>query len=691
MANGVLCAACGSANEAGRKFCGECGSPLSTPCPSCGTPNTAGVKFCGECGAALTAGAAPAPHRAPAPAAERRLVSVLFADLVGFTTVAEGRDAEETRDLLSRYFETARTIVERYGGTVEKFIGDAVMAVWGAPVAQEDDAERAVRAALELVAAIPDLHDGLRARAGVLTGEAAVTVGAEGQGMVAGDLVNTASRVQSVADPGVVLVGEPTRRATEAAIAYEDLGEHDVKGKTAPVALFRALRVVASVGGEGRSVGLEAPFVGRDSQLRLLKELFHATVDDRHARLLSVVGVAGVGKSRLSWEFEKYADGLAQQVWWHRGRCLAYGDGVAYWALAEMVRGRIGVADDEDPRRAAERLRETLSEHFDDPDERAWIEQRLRPLVGLAEQTGALDREDLFPAWRRFFERLAEQQPVVLVFEDLHWADAGVIAFVEHLLDWSRSLPVFVVTLARPEVAERHPGFPGATRSATTMPLDPLTDEAMAELLHGLVPGLPDDVSSRIRERADGIPLYAVETVRMLLDRGLLEQVGSEYRITGPIEALEVPETLHALIASRLDGLAEDERRVVQDASVLGKTFTSRGIAALSGRDEEAVQSVIRTLLRKEILYLETDPRSAERGQYGLLQALVQRVAYDMLSRRERRMRHLAAASFLARESGMDPSEIAEVIETRGLQVDPLRLHVGKSGLGKNVRGDIQH
>ena len=662
MANGVLCAACGTANEAGRKFCGECGSPLSTPCPSCGTPNTAGVKFCGECGAALTAGAAPAPHRAPAPAAERRLVSVLFADLVGFTTVAEGRDAEETRDLLSRYFETARTIVERYGGTVEKFIGDAVMAVWGAPVAQEDDAERAVRAALELVAAIPDLHDGLRARAGVLTGEAAVTVGAEGQGMVAGDLVNTASRVQSVADPGVVLVGEPTRRATEAAIAYEDLGEHDVKGKTAPVALFRALRVVASVGGEGRSVGLEAPFVGRDSQLRLLKELFHATVDDRHARLLSVVGVAGVGKSRLSWEFEKYADGLAQQVWWHRGRCLAYGDGVAYWALAEMVRGRIGVADDEDPRRAAERLRETLSEHFDDPDERAWIEQRLRPLVGLAEQTGALDREDLFPAWRRFFERLAEQQPVVLVFEDLHWADAGVIAFVEHLLDWSRSLPVFVVTLARPEVAERHPGFPGATRSATTMPLDPLTDEAMAELLHGLVPGLPDDVSSRIRERADGIPLYAVETVRMLLDRGLLEQVGSEYRITGPIEALEVPETLHALIASRLDGLAEDERRVVQDASVLGKTFTSRGIAALSGRDEEAVQSVIRTLLRKEILYLETDPRSAERGQYGFLQALVQRVAYEMLSRRERRMRHLAAASFLARESGMDPSEIAEVI-----------------------------
>jgi class 3 adenylate cyclase/tetratricopeptide (TPR) repeat protein len=660
----LTCPSCGSANEAGRKFCGECATALARACPSCGTANPPTVTFCGECGTALT-DAAPASAPSPAtvaPGAERRLVSVLFADLVGFTAASEGRDAEETRELLSRYFDVSRGIIERYGGTVEKFIGDAVMAVWGTPIATEDDAERAVRAALELVSAIPELHPALQARAGVLTGEAAVTIGATSEGMVAGDLVNTASRVQSVADPGVVLVGESTRRATEAAIAYEDAGVHDLKGKTEPVPLFRALRVVASVGGEGRSVGLEAPFVGRDAQLRLLKELFHATVDERHARLLSVVGVAGVGKSRLSWEFEKYADGLAQRVWWHRGRCLAYGDGVAYWALAEMVRGRIGVSEDEDAQTVAERLRTTLAEHFDDGDERAWIEQRLRPLVGPAEQTGALDREDLFPAWRRFFERLAEQLPVVLVFEDLHWADAGLIAFVEHLLDWSRGHPVFVVTLARPEVAERHPGFPGATRRATTMPLEPLTDEAMAELLRGLVPGLPDDVSSRIRERADGIPLYAVETVRMLLDRGLLEQVGSEYGITGPIEALEVPETLHALIASRLDSLTEDERRVLQDASVLGKTFTRRGVAALSGLDEEAVQPVLTTLLRKEILYLETDPRSAERGQYGFLQALVQRVAYDMLSRRERRSRHLAAAAFLARESGIDPSEIAEVI-----------------------------
>ncbi|HEU0246689.1 MAG TPA: AAA family ATPase [Gaiellaceae bacterium] len=589
-------------------------------------------------------------------------MSVLFVDLVGFTAASEERDAEDTRELLTRYFDLARTIVGRYGGTIEKFIGDAVMAVWGAPVAQEDDAERAVRAALDLVAAVQELDPTLTARAGVMTGEAAVTIGADGQGMVAGDLVNTASRVQSAAEAGVVLVGQATRRASEAAIAFEDAGEREVKGKAEPMTLFRALRVTAGRGGDGKSIGLEAPFVGREPELRLVKDLFHATADETRARLVSVVGVAGVGKSRLAWEFFKYIDGLTEGIWWHRGRCLAYGDGVAYWALAEMVRGRIGALEDDDPQTTATRLRETLAAHFADAEERDWVEQRLLPLVGLGERVPAMDREDLFPAWRRFFERLAEKGPLVLVFEDLHWADEGLVAFIEHLLDWSRGLAIFVMTLSRPEIVERHPGFPGATRSSTTLPLEPLTGESMDALLQGLVPGLPDEVRSRIRDRADGIPLYAVETVRMLLDRGLLEQAGSEYRITGPLESLEVPETLHALIASRLDGLPEDEHRVLQDAAVLGKTFTRRGLAALSGLSEEAIEPLVGALLRKEILYLETDARSAERGQLGFLQALVQRVAYETLSRRERRSRHLAAAAFLARESGIDPTEIAEVI-----------------------------
>jgi class 3 adenylate cyclase/tetratricopeptide (TPR) repeat protein len=638
-----MCAACGASNDPAMRFCNQCGSPLGE-----------------EASGPLAPTSTPAPARAE-PVAERRLVSVLFADLLGFTAWSESRDAEETRDLLSRYFELARTLIERYGGTVEKFIGDAVMAVWGAPVAQEDDAERTVRAALELVASIPELDSALEARAGVLTGEAAVTVGAEGQGMVAGDLVNTASRIQSIADPGTVLVGETTRRASEAAVAYEAAGEHELKGKAEPVSLFRALRVVASRGGEGRSTGLEAPFVGRDRELRLVKDMFHATSAEGKLHLVSVVGIAGIGKSRLAWEFEKYVDGVVDNVYWHRGRCLAYGDGVAYWALAEMVRSRAGIVETQDESAALAKLRATVSEHVTEPGEREWIEQRLQHLLGLVERT-ASEQEDLFSAWRLFFERLAEKGTVALVFEDLHWADAGLVAFVEHLLDWSRKHPILVLTLSRPELAERHPGFPGATRSATTVALDPLSDEAMDELLGGLVPGLPTETRDAIRDRADGVPLYAVETVRMLLDRGLLEQAGNEYRLTGPVDTMDVPETLHALIAARLDGLGPEERRLLQQAAVLGKTFTVRGLAALSGQDEREIDVALSSLLRKELLSLDTDPRSPERGQYGFVQALVQRIAYETLARGERRALHLAAAAFLAEDAGIDPDEIAEVI-----------------------------
>ena len=661
----MTCPTCGHENAAGQKFCGQCGAPLQAVCASCGTANPPDHKFCGECGAALTA--EPTPTQAPAakaaPASERRLVSVLFADLVGHTALSEGSDAEEVRDLLSRYYEAARTIVKRYGGTVEKFIGDAVMAVWGTPVAQEDDAERAVRAGLEIVSAVPDLDPRLRARAGVLTGEAAVTIGAEGEGMVAGDLVNTASRIQSAAEPGTVLVGEGTKRAAEAAVAFEEAGAHALKGKADAQTLWLALRVVANRGGEGRSIGLEAPFVGRDRELRLVKNLFHSTADGSRAALVSVLGVAGIGKSRLAWEFEKYADGVADTVYWHHGRCLSYGDGVAYWALADMVRGRAGVLEDDGPDQAVEKVGALVAGHFPDADERAWLEPRLLQLLGLAEGVST-DRDDLFSAWRRLFERLAEQAPVVLVFEDLHWADTGLVAFVDHLLDWSRNLPIFVLTQARPEIADRHPGFPGIARNASTLVLEPLSDDAMDELLLGLVPGLPDDARKRIRERADGIPLYAVETVRMLLDRGLLEPGEGGYRPTGPLDALDVPETLHALIAARLDSLPAEERLALERAAVLGKTFSVAGLAAVSGSDPGDTQALLDALVRKELLAVDRDPRSPERGQYGFLQALVQRVAYETLSRRERKEAHLASARYLEEGAGLDPDEIAEVIAT---------------------------
>ena len=672
MSDELVCAVCGATNDASRKFCDECGTPLGVVCASCGATNRPAARFCGECGTAFGPEASGAALPAT-PATERRLVSVLFADLVGFTNASEGRDPEETRELLSRYFETARTIVDRYGGTVEKFIGDAVMAVWGTPVAQEDDAERAVRAALDLVRAVPGLDPLLEARAGVLTGEAAVTVGAEGQGMVAGDIVNTASRIQSTAEPGSVYAGEATKRASEAAVAYDDVGAHELKGKADRARLWRALRVVANRGGGGRATGLEAPFVGRDRELRLVQELFHGAGDDRRATLATVVGVAGIGKSRLAWELEKHIDGLADVAWWHRGRCLAYGEGVAFWALAEMVRMRARIAEDEPEERAAEKLAATVEELVTDPGEREWVEPFLRHLLGLGERPQA-ERADLFSAWRLFFERMSDTAPVALVFEDLHWADTALLDFIEHLLEWSRARPIFVLALTRPELLDRRPDFGAHGRSATRLVLEPLPDEAVDDLLRGLVPGIPNDACAQIRERADGIPLYAVETVRMLLDRGTLARDGNTLRVVGPLGDIDVPETLHALIAARLDGLDAAERELIQHAAVLGKTFGIQGLAALGSGNEAALAPRLENLVRKELLAIDLDPRSPERGQYGFLQALVQRVAYETLARRERGRLHRAAAEFLESEAGIDRDEIAEVIAAHhrdALAADP--------------------
>ena len=654
------CSSCGAENPPGQKFCGECGTALAAVCATCGAANQPGQKFCGECGTPLEHASPPVPASARTPAAERRLVSVLFVDLVGFTTLSESRDAEDTRELLTGYFDLSRTLITRYGGTIEKFIGDAVMAVWGTPVATETDAERAVRAALELVASIPALDPALQARAGVLTGEAAVTIGAEGQGMVAGDLVNTASRLQSAAEPGTVVVGEVTRRATEQAIVYESAGEKELKGKAEPVELWRALRVVSGVGGQLKSAGLEAPFVGRERELKLCKELFHGCAQERRAHLVSVTGIAGIGKSRLAWEFYKYFDGIIEQVYWHRGRCLAYGEGVAYWALADMVRMRCRIGEEEPSDSAREKLAATLEEHFPDADERGFVEPRLAQLLGLdGAATG--DRQDLFAAWRLFFERLADAFPTVLAFEDMHWADTSLLDFVEYLLEWSRDHPLYVITLARPELHERRPGWGAGQRNFSSLYLEPLSATAMEELLEGLVPGLPEGLRDQILARAEGVPLYAVETVRMLLDRGLLAEEGPVYKPTGEIEKLEVPETLHALIAARLDGVSPEERRLLQDGAVLGKTFTVQALAALSGAAPAELEQLLVSLVRKEVLGVQSDPRSPERGQYGFLQDLVRHVAYETLSKRERKSRHLAAADHLQTVFA-DEEEMAEVL-----------------------------
>jgi class 3 adenylate cyclase/tetratricopeptide (TPR) repeat protein len=664
----VICAACGTENPSSKRFCRGCGAPLAAICPSCGAGVLPDDRFCGECGTALAAsGAREAAVAGPGaePATERRLVTVLFADVVGFTTLSEARDSEQVRALLSRYFDVCRRLIELYGGVVEKFIGDAVMAVWSAHNATEDDPERAVRAALDLVAAVTALGDeigvpDLRVRAGVLTGEATVTIGAVGEGMVAGDVVNTAARVQSLAEPGKVLVGDSTRRATEPTVVYEDAGEHELKGKIGLHRLWRAVRIVSGARGSLKSEGLEAPFVGRERELRQIKDLFHACADERRAHLVSVTGIAGIGKSRLVWEFYKYFDGLAQVVYWHRGRCPSYGEGVTYWALADMVRMRCRLGEDDSDDVVTAKLGDVLEAHVTDPDERAFVEPRVAHLLGV-EGGGRFEREDLFSAWRLFFERLADVYPTVLAFEDMQWADASLLDFIEHLLEWSRNSPLYVVTAARPELVEKRPTWGAGKRNFTSVYLEPLPETAMRDLLNGLVAGLPDALAAQILGRSEGVPLYAVETVRMLLDRGHVVQEGNVYRATGPVERLEVPETLHALIAARLDGLTPEERLVVQNGAVLGKTFTKHALAALADADPAAYDAILTGLVRKEVLSIQADPRSPEHGQYGFLQDLMRRVAYETLSRRERRLRHLAAAAHLE-ATAADDDELVEVL-----------------------------
>ena len=430
--------------------------------------------------------------------------------------------------------------------------------------------------------------------------------------MVAGDLVNTAARLQSVAPPGAVLVGEATARASSAAIVFEPSGERTLKGKTAPVPAWRALRVVAERGGRNRAETLEAPFVGRDDELRLLKDLFHATVRERRPRHVSVTGQAGIGKTRLAWEFLKYTDGLAEDTFWHEGRCPAYGDGITFWALGEMVRARAGLLETDDEATTRRKIAETVAAHVPDPDERRWIEPALLALLGV--EASAAGPAHFFSAWRTFFERLAAVAPVVMVFEDLHHADSGLVDFIDHLLDWSRGVPIYVLTLARPELLERRPGWGAGRRNFATLHLEPLPEAAMRELLAGLVPGLPEAAVQEIVGRADGVPLYAVETVRMLLADGKLLASDGAYRPAGDLADIAVPETLTELVAARLDALEAPDRVLVLDAAVLGQTFTPAALAAVSGIDAPDLEPRLRSLVRGELLAVEGNPRSPERA-----------------------------------------------------------------------------
>ena len=657
----TTCPHCSTRQPDGARFCFSCGAMLGAPhCVSCAAPLVPGARFCSECGSVQDAMSSPVRPTLREPVSSRRVTSVLFGDLVGFTTLAEHRDQEETRELLTRYFDECRRIIARYGGTVEKFIGDAVMAVWGVPTAHEDDAERAVRAGLELVnvvtamggdVGVPDLA----MRVGIVTGEVAVTIGAEQQGMVAGDAVNTAARVQSAAAPGQVWVDETTRLLTSSAITYVDVGSHPLKGKADPVPLWSVRAVVAALGGVQRADGLEATLVGRERELRQVKELFHSVDETGRPALLVMVGEPGVGKSRLAWEFEKYADGLSQSVCWHNGRCVAYGEGVAFLALADAVRARLrGVGPDlpdaaaDDAQDPARLLEAGLDRYVPDGAERDWLRPRLGVLLGIGSE-GGFPREDLFSAWTVFLQRVGEDQhPVVLVIDDAHHADDGLLQFVEHLL-MSATFPCFVVLLTRPGLLEKHPAL-ATNRRATVSHLPALGDSDVATLLDGLVSGLPEAVRASLVLRSEGVPLFAVETVRSLIDRDLVIPRGGQYVLADPgsldLDSIGAPASLQALIAARLDALEPGQRRLVERASVVGNVFGREHIVSLCPELED-IDVLLSGLVRLQILSQLTSRFRADFGQYQFVQSVVRQVAYATLSRRERRATHLAVAALM--------------------------------------------
>ena len=578
----------------------------------------------------------------------------MFVDLENFTTLAESLDPEEVRTIQSRYFEVARSTVMRHGGTIEKFIGDAVMAVWGAPAAHEDDAERAVAAATAVLDGVRRLGgaagNSLRARAAIATGEAAVTIGATGQGMVAGDLVNLAARLQAEAPVGAVLVDDATREAARDGAAFESIGSLALKGRTLPIAAHRVAGP-APVPRDRRRGPHAGPFVGRERELRELVDLFDRVVRERRSRLVSVTGIAGIGKSRLAWELQQRLDALPGPVAWHAGRAPAYGDDVTFAAVAEMVRRRIRVDDVTEPHLAMRHLAGTLRELVRDADERRWLEPRIAVLLG-REDAAAYDREELFAAWRRFFERVADQAPAVLVFEDLQWADPGLLDFVEHLGSWTRDRPILYVALARPELLDRRPGWGATQHRFTSLHLDRLPDPSMRELLLARGPDLPDSLVERILEHAGGVPLYAVEVVRVLGDQ-IPPGAGADRRAvprsgtTLQGSATEVPASLHGLIAARIDALPPPDRQLLLAASVLGRRFRPDALVAVAGGDPEVTRERVDGLVSRELLAVDDELASPGHGEVAFVQDLVREVAYHTLARSERRQLHLEAARYL--------------------------------------------
>jgi class 3 adenylate cyclase/tetratricopeptide (TPR) repeat protein len=617
-------------------------------------------------------GSAVSPAPVWTPAEERKVITVLCCGLVGFSPRSVPADPEDLRAQLRPYRTRFRRELERFGGTIEKVMGDLVIAVFGAPVAHEDDPERAVRAALAIREAVAE-HDeadpqlGLQVRIGATTGEALVSLDTGpdlSEEMVTGEVLNTAARLQAAAPMDGILVDETTWRATDRVIAYQPAHPIQAKGKTEPVMVWQALAPRANLTVDVEQTPQTA-LVGRERERGLLGDALARARAEQTVQLMTLVGVPGIGKSRLVWELAKLVEAHEDLIVWRQGRCLPYGEGVALWALGEIVKAQAGILETDPAEAAAAKLDQAVTGLLDDDAEAAWVAGHLRPLVGLAgaEAWGGDRQAEAFAAWRRFLEALAEQGPAVLVFEDLHWADDALLDFLDHLVDWAVDVPLLVVCTARPELLVRRPGWGGGKPNVATVSLPPLSEADTARLLIALLGQvlLPAETQAALLDRAGGNPLYAGEYVRMLADRGYLKNDGGSWRLDRA-EELPLPETVQGIIAARLDALTPQDKALLQDAAVLGKVGWVGALAALGTAEPLQLEGRLHALERRELLRRERRSAVAGERQYAFRHVLVRDVAYDQLPRAARAKKHQQAAEWLQALSPDRAEDRAELL-----------------------------
>ena len=654
-------------------------------CPSCGEENPERARFCLNCATPLGVENEARP--------ELKFATALFADLVGSTTLAEREDPEVVQSVVGRSFDRLSVEIERYGGLLEKFMGDAMLAVFGVPKAHEDDPERAVRAALEMQAVLSELNHGFAAegrpqlamRIGIEAGDVLVDMeraAGPRDRMLTGDAVNTAARLESAADPGHVIVGPAVYASTKDVIDYLEIAPLTLKGKAEPVPAWDAQRVKAKRRGERPSLGLEAKLIGRDEEMTVLKQTLHRVETEGRPAMVTIVGPAGVGKSRVTSELLRYVEGLPQFIYWRSGRCLAYGN-TPYSALADAIKAQCEVLEDDPVEVVAHKVDAAVEELFGD----IAVAPQVRALVGGGETTG-FTREELFEAWRRFLERMAARYPLVLALDDLHWADEGLLDLVEHVADWAQG-PILLLVQARPDLFDVRPSWGGGKRNAASIYLDPLTPDEDGAMIDDLLPGeITDELRKLIVERSEGNPLYTEEIIRMLIDRGVLRATeASRWEVAASVADVDVPRSIHGLISARLDGLPDEEKAVLQDAGVVGREFWLGAVVRLSGQPPGVIREVLGRLRIKELIVPHEPSSFSDEPEFSFRHLLIRDGAYDSLPKALRASKHTKIAEWAAERAGDRADEVAILIASASPGGAPVPGGARRYGSGSSRGG----